>query len=109
MAAIDLSPEQMRLVREILDRHLADSGAAVYAFGSRARGTARKFSDLDLAVDIPGGIPGRMSLALKGDFEESNFPYFVDIVDYHRCDEPFRQIIDRTRMPLVHYGRRMAE
>ena len=109
MAAIDLTPEQMRLVREILDRHLTNSDATVYVFGSRAAGRARKFSDLDLAVDIPGGIPANVSLALKDDFEESNFPYFVDVVDCQRCDEPFRQIIDGTKIHLIRYGRRVVE
>jgi type I restriction enzyme S subunit len=108
--AVDLTPQQMHLVREILDKHLAGSGAAVYAFGSRATGKARKFSDLDLAVDHPNGIPERVSLALKDAFEESDFPYFVDVVDYQRCDGPFQGIIAKTKIPLVRYDRpKMAE
>ncbi|MDR2677064.1 MAG: nucleotidyltransferase domain-containing protein [Puniceicoccales bacterium] len=103
MAAIDLAPEQMRLVRKIFDRYLPGSGATVYVFGSRATGKARKFSDLDLAVDYPEGIPEGVSLALKNEFEESNFPYFVDIIDYHRCEGPFQRIIDRTKILLVRY------
>ncbi|MDR0727315.1 MAG: nucleotidyltransferase domain-containing protein [Puniceicoccales bacterium] len=103
MGIIDLTPEQMQFVRVTLARHLINSGATVYVFGSRATGKARKFSDLDLAIDYPDGIPENTLLALKDDFEESNFPYFVDITDYHRCDRPFQEIIDRTNTLLTRY------
>jgi predicted nucleotidyltransferase len=72
-------------------------------FGSRATGRARKFSDLDLSVDIPGGIPEKVLLALKDDFEESNFPYLVDIVDYRRCERAFQRIIDGTKIPFAYH------
>lgn len=37
---LDLTPEQWRIVREILRRHVPDR--AVWAFGSRVKGTARR-------------------------------------------------------------------
>ncbi len=42
---IALTTEQLRPVREILHRHIAD--AAVWVYGSRVKGTATDKSDLD--------------------------------------------------------------
>jgi uncharacterized protein len=54
----------------------------VYIFGSRAKGSPRLASDIDLAVMNEGLSP--MSLRqLKADFEDSSLPYTVDLIDYH--------------------------
>ena len=45
---INLSPRHLRLVRELLRTHLP--GVAVWAYGSRVRGNARPYSDLDLVA-----------------------------------------------------------
>jgi predicted nucleotidyltransferase len=60
-------------------------------FGSRAKGTHRETSDLDLAVD--GGAPMTMATraALEFGFSESALPYRVDIVDLATVDQTFRQ------------------
>ncbi|CAG8478889.1 5436_t:CDS:10 [Cetraspora pellucida] len=49
-----------------------------YAYGSRVKGTARKFSDLDLCYqeEMPWNVYGRV----KEDLEESNLPFKVDLV-----------------------------
>ncbi|MBV8593313.1 MAG: nucleotidyltransferase domain-containing protein, partial [Caulobacteraceae bacterium] len=44
----DLSPRDLATVRAILAAALP-AEARVWVFGSRARGTARRYSDLDLA------------------------------------------------------------
>lgn len=43
-----ISPHHLEIVKAILRKHVPDR--EVYYFGSRATGTAKKFSDLDLAV-----------------------------------------------------------
>ena len=48
---IDVSPEEWRIIRDILRKHVADR--EVWAFGSRAKRTARRYSDLDLAIIQP--------------------------------------------------------
>jgi predicted nucleotidyltransferase len=67
-------------VRRVLQTHLP-KGARACVFGSRARGGARQYSDLDLAFewDRPLGLDllGRIAEALS----ESDLPYKVDIVD----------------------------
>src|SRR5580700_2502227 len=46
--AIEIEPDHWRIVRDILRRRVP--GRPVWAFGSRARRTAKPYSDLDLAI-----------------------------------------------------------
>ena len=46
---IDISPEQWEIVRDILQRYVPDR--EVWAFGSRAKWTAKEFSDLGPLVE----------------------------------------------------------
>ncbi|MFC6671931.1 nucleotidyltransferase domain-containing protein [Marinobacterium aestuariivivens] len=46
---IELSEADLAAVRRILSLHLTE-GQSVWAFGSRVKGTARPWSDLDLVV-----------------------------------------------------------
>ena len=54
----------------------------VHIFGSRANGTSKPGSDIDLAI-MNKGINSKTLLKLKSDFEESSLPYKVDLVDFH--------------------------
>ena len=49
---LDLTREQRATVLAILRRHRPPD-IDVYAYGSRTTGRARRFSDLDLAIDPP--------------------------------------------------------
>lgn len=95
---IEVSPEQLATIKAILRRHLPDR--EVLVFGSRATGTAKEYSDLDLAVtgDTPLDL-GRLAL-LENDFDESELPFKVDVVDWAAASESFRQIIRRTAVVI---------
>ncbi len=93
ISPLDVRSDHLNIVREILRRHLPDR--EVVAFGSRAKGTARATSDLDLAIlgDEPLGVA--MLGTLQDDFSESDIPYKIDIVDWATCSEEFRGIIEK--------------
>lgn len=96
--SIQLEPRHLASVREILAHHLSD--ARVWCYGSRVNGTARKFSDLDLALERAGGVPSSTMEDLRWAFSESDLPIRVDIVDWDALDPEFRAAIDRRRVPL---------
>jgi len=54
----------------------------VHIFGSRAKGTSKPGSDIDLAI-MNKVINSNTLLKLNNDFEESSLPYKVDLVDFH--------------------------
>jgi type I restriction enzyme, S subunit len=93
---IDVSPEQWEIVSSILQKHVPQY--AVWAFGSRAKWTAKQFSDLDLAVITAKPLPIEVSAALGEDFKESDLPWKVDVVDWATTSGVFRGIIERDRV-----------
>jgi len=93
---IDVSPENWRIVRDILRRHVPQFD--VWAFGSRATWTAKDYSDLDLAIITNQPLSLSVSAALADDFSESDLPWKVDVVDWATTSESFRKIIERDKV-----------
>ena len=89
---IDLKPHHLDEVRQILAEHVPD--CEVRAFGSRAKWTAREYSDLDLAVVGDGPLDWRLLGRLQDAFEESDLPITVDVLDWHSTAESFRRLIE---------------
>lgn len=92
----DIRPDHWAIVRDILRRHVP--GREVWAFGSRARGTAKRYSDLDLAVIGDEALPMAVMAALADEFSESDLPWRVDVVDWAVTAEAFRRVIERDRV-----------
>ncbi|MBJ6726864.1 nucleotidyltransferase domain-containing protein [Geomesophilobacter sediminis] len=70
-----LDPHALQLVRGVLARHAEVTGAIV--FGSRAKGTARDASDVDLALE---GIDDQLTAeAIASELDELPLPYLFDV------------------------------
>jgi predicted nucleotidyltransferase len=93
-ATIDLTPEALALVQEILAAQVPD--AEVLAYGSRVTGTAIPTSDLDIAVRGAARLSLRSLRTLEEAFEESDLPIQVDVVDWHRLTDSFRAVVERA-------------
>jgi type I restriction enzyme S subunit len=95
---IDISPENWRIVRDILQRYVPDR--EVWAFGSRAKWTAKEFSDLDIAIigDKPLNIA--LTADLREAFQESALPFKVDIVDWANITPSFQQVIQAAKIQI---------
>ena len=93
---IDIRPDHWTIVRDILRRHVPQY--EVWAFGSRAKWTAKPYSDLDLAVITDRPLPLALGAAVSDDFSESDLPWKVDVVDWATTSESFRRIIERDKV-----------
>lgn len=93
MKTIDVRPEDLKKVLAILDRHLP--GREVRAFGSRVAGTAKAFSDLDLAVLGTAPLSASVMADVREAFRESDLPFKVDVVDWATTGDTFRRIIEQ--------------
>lgn len=100
---LTMRPEHWRIVCDILRRHVPQ--AEVWAFGSRATGTAKPYSDLDLAIVTDQPLPLATRAALVEAFSESDLPWKVDLVDWATTGQPFRRIIERDKL-IVQQGAR---
>jgi type I restriction enzyme S subunit len=98
MYLLDVRPDHLKIVLDILQQHAPDY--EVWAFGSRAKWTAKEYSDLDLC--IISSMPLRFSVlgALADDFTDSNLPYKVDVVDWATTSESFRKIIQQDKVVI---------
>jgi type I restriction enzyme S subunit len=95
---IDIRPDLWPIVRDILRKHVP--GFEVWAFGSRARGRAKPWSDLDLAIISDTGLKLPVIARLQDDFSESDLPWRVDVVDWATTSPAFRSIIERDKVVL---------
>lgn len=93
---MDVLPQHWEIVRGILQKHVPD--LEVWAFGSRAKWSAKPYSDLDLAVITNHALPLNTSASLADDFSESDLPWKVDVVDWASTGESFRKIIERDKV-----------
>ena len=93
---IDVRPDLWDIVHGILQKHVPQY--EVWAFGSRVKGTAKPYSDLDLAVITEQPLTLSDSAALVNAFTESDLPWRVDVVDWASTSESFRRIIERDRV-----------
>ena len=84
---IDLTPEQLREVKTLLQRYLANTQA--WAYGSRVRWNARPDSDLDLVVFATPEQQASVS-ELREAFAESNLPFPVDLFVWDQVPKRFR-------------------
>ncbi|OOF78862.1 nucleotidyltransferase family protein [Rodentibacter caecimuris] len=94
----DIEPKHLAIVQDILRTYLPDY--EVRAFGSRVKGTARKFSDLDLVVMSEQPLSLRRFADVSEAFSESDLPYKVDLLDWATISEGFREIISKHYVVL---------
>ena len=97
---IALPAEHRPLVLNILRANLPQS-TKIWVFGSRATGRARRYSDLDLAIDAGRRLSLDELAQLTEAFSDSDLPYKVDIIDWHNIDARWRQTILTERVVLT--------
>jgi len=86
---IDLEDIYIEFIKNTISAVLPD--VEIFIYGSRVQGKARKYSDVDIA--LKGEIEFKDLLKVKALFEDSTFPYKVDIVDLDNLKPDFLNII----------------
>ena len=93
-----MNPTRQRAIaetRRLVLEALGDHDAAVWLFGSCARGDARQHSDIDIAILPRDQLPSSFFAELAADFEESAIPYDIDLVDLRRADAALKREVRR--------------
>ena len=96
---IDISPVHRKIICDILSEHLPSS-VNVWVFGSRADWTTKNSSDLDLALEGESKMDYKIIRILEDEFEDSDLPYTVDIIDMNTINPKFKQIVSKQMIPL---------
>jgi len=90
---IDLTAEHLTLLKTIIAEHLSE--CEIRLFGSRANGTAKPYSDIDIALKCAEPIDRRTMQRLREALQESALPMRVDLIDWHGISEEFRGVIKK--------------
>src|SRR5947209_13912094 len=97
-----LNPVRRRALAQLRDlvlNALGEHDAAVWLFGSCARGEVRQHSDIDIAILPRDNLPVGFFGELDADIEESTIPYDVDLVDLRNADPVLIAEILREGIP----------
>ena len=83
---------------EILLKILAEDIDKIYAYGSRVKGSASQYSDLDLC--FKGNIDKEKIRYFKSQLRESQLRFKVDLVDWNELSEEFQDLIKTDLVKL---------
>jgi predicted nucleotidyltransferase len=80
---IGLTPKELEILKDVFKKF--DDIKEVMLFGSRALGTHKTASDIDLAIkgNVDIKILSKLKYALE---EDTNLPYFFDVVIYNNLE-----------------------
>jgi len=79
----------IKLIKSTLE-HQLPTGYKAFIFGSRAQGTSRQYSDIDLGILGKTKLPTSKIAHIKNDLEDSNLPYRVDLIDFTTVTNKFK-------------------
>ena len=105
-SSLQLNDQQLETVRTLLTRHLP--GVEVWAYGSRAKGNAKPWSDLDLVAFAESAQQNAVA-ELREAFAESDLPFRVDLFVRDEIPESFRENIRKEHVVLSREGKNQAQ
>jgi predicted nucleotidyltransferase len=101
-----LSARSLGTIKKLLAKYPGIRSAVLY--GSRAKGSYKTGSDIDLALHTDDTFVHADLLRLISDFDDSDLPYMVDLLEYRKLqNESLRDHIRRAGKVL--YERQTQE
>ncbi len=91
---INIAAKDLDTIRRILGK----AGIKFYIYGSRAKGSNSKFSDIDICYKEP--LAKELKWQIQEELENSDLPFKVDLVDYNKCSIDFQKLIEPDLQPL---------
>lgn len=106
LSQVDIAPQHLEIVTDALRRHLPDR--EVWAYGSRVTGRSWRYSDLDLVALGDRPIGAILMDDLLNDLSETLLPYIVELKDWHRIPQHWRDEILRC-YAVIHSPERLIQ
>lgn len=100
MSKLDIKPDDLQLVKRILQQHAPD--LEVWAYGSRVKGQSHDASDLDLVLRNPKNLekPAAGLARLKQVFTDSNLPFLIDVMDWANLPPDYQREIMKQHVSI---------
>jgi len=87
---IKISEKELQTVKTILKNYAPNF--EVLVFGSRVSGNTHEHSDLDIALRGSEKIDLLILADIRDEFQNSNIPFRVDIIDFNRVSPEFQEL-----------------
>jgi len=84
--------ESLKFIRDTIYRYLPAEEYEAFIYGSRADGTAEKWSDIDVGIRGKGKISLINLGLIEEELRESDVPYLVNVADFSRISEEFGKL-----------------
>ncbi|MDR2869085.1 MAG: nucleotidyltransferase domain-containing protein [Deferribacteraceae bacterium] len=98
MIDIFIETRHLKILTDIFDTYCPN--AEVWAYGSRVNGGAHEGSDLDLAIHNPCIAVHKLREIIC----ESNIPFLVDMLEFDKLSESFKEEIKRKYVVIYKAG-----
>lgn len=92
MLNMEIGKNVQEKIIQIILKYFPSEDVEIFLFGSFAQKKARPSSDIDLCLKCKEKINYSILLNIKSDFDESNLPYKIDLIDYHFVSKEFIEI-----------------
>lgn len=94
-------PPDLAVLRAMLEDFFLGLPVRVYLFGSAARGTLRRGSDLDVGILPLAPLPVGLLSELREQLEESSLLYRADLVDLSQAPPELVQRVEAEGMRWI--------
>lgn len=95
---IDLKQEYIEFIKNTINNEL--KSYKLFIFGSRAKSTAKEYSDIDIAISSDELTP-EIKSRLEFLFEDSTLPYEVDIINLKTISDEFKNLIKNNLIEIL--------
>lgn len=92
---MSLDDKTKKILKMVIFKYLNSNEVKVFVFGSRATNTNVKFSDIDLGLISAKKIGYNTVLKIEEELENSNIPYRVDVVDFSKVSDKFKEVASK--------------
>ena len=89
MTELLMSNQDKKILTQILSKYPYQ----FYAYGSRVKGTARQFSDLDVCYQEE--IPSYKLVEIEEELENSDLSFIVELVSWNHMRPAFQKVIQK--------------
>jgi len=100
MRKFGLTDDQWDNIKNLALKPLMNLDAEVWVFGSRAVGSHRKFSDLDLLIKTKNKLPEYLLSNMRAELEESDLPIKVDLVLDEDLATSYRASVEKQKVKI---------
>ncbi len=101
MRHLQLTPEHVRQLQAIFEgAGIETARHRPVIFGSRTRGVARPYSDVDVGIAGEPLTLGQLDRVVE-DLEESDLPFRVEVVNLAGASPEFRQVAEASAVALA--------